>query len=54
MDKEFSPKHAKPYANLNREISSALKKYASEVSSGKFPDKKHSTSCANSIINKLK
>ena len=54
MDKDFSPKHAKPFANLNKEMFSALNKYASEVSSRKFPDKKHSTSCANSIIDKLK
>lgn len=54
MDKDFLPKHAKPYANLNKEISSALKKYASEVSSGKFPAKKHSTLCANSIVDQLK
>lgn len=54
LDKSFSPKHAKKYSNLQKEIFSALKKYSAEVSSKKFPGKKHYTSCSKSIIDKLK
>ena len=52
--KSFTPRHAKVYANLNKEISSALKKYASEVSKKKFPEQKHATSYKLNIIDKLK
>ena len=52
--KGFAPKHAKTYINLNKEISTALKRYADDVSKKKFPDKKHSSSYKSNIIDKLK
>jgi ketopantoate hydroxymethyltransferase len=42
------------YVNLNKEISSALKRYADDVSKKKFPNKKHSSSYKSNIIDKLK
>jgi len=54
LDKDFFPKHAKKYTNLHKEISSSLKKYSLEVHKKQFPEKKHYTSCSNSIIDKLK
>ena len=54
LDKDFSPKHAKKYGDLHINISSHLKKYLLEVNQKQFPEKKHYTSCSNSIIDKLK
>jgi len=51
--KNFTPKHAKVYVNLNKEISAALKRYADDVSKKKFPNKKHSSSYKSNIIDKL-
>ena len=51
--KDFTPRHSKVYVNLNKEISTALKKYVSEVSKKKFPDKKHSSSYKSNIVDKL-
>jgi len=53
LNKNFTPKHAKVYVNLNKEISSALKRYADDVSKKKFPDKKHSSSYKSNVIDKL-
>ncbi len=36
------PRHAKRYANLGHEIKGALKSYAEEVKSSRFPGKEHS------------
>ena len=51
--KNFTPKHARVYADLNKEIFTALKKYANDVFKKKFPEKKHSSSCKSNIIDKL-
>jgi len=34
---DFHPKHAKAYLNLHEIIRDAIKRYADEVRSGKFP-----------------
>lgn len=54
LDKDFSPRHAKKYTNLYKNIFDSLKRYSLEVGNKKFPEKKHYTSCAHSIIDKLK
>jgi len=36
------PKFAKPYANLRTEITRAVREFASDVESGRFPDEEHS------------
>ena len=51
--KNFTPKHAKLYTNLNKEISSALIAYKNEVEEKKFPQTKHSSSYKSNIIDKL-
>jgi 3-methyl-2-oxobutanoate hydroxymethyltransferase len=38
---DFTPKFAKRYAELGKVVEQAVKQYASEVRSGKFPDLKH-------------
>jgi len=42
MDKGYSPKHSKTYANLNDFIGEAIRTYIDEVKVGKFPTNKHS------------
>ncbi|HZP26174.1 MAG TPA: 3-methyl-2-oxobutanoate hydroxymethyltransferase [Dehalococcoidia bacterium] len=39
---DFTPKHAKRYANLAEAITGAVQSYAEEVRSGSFPDDEHS------------
>jgi 3-methyl-2-oxobutanoate hydroxymethyltransferase len=34
---DFQPKHSKPYLRLHEKIKEAVKQYAEEVRSGKFP-----------------
>ena len=51
--KNFTPKHAKLYANLNKKITSALTAYKNEVSKKQFPKTKHSSSYKSNIIDKL-
>jgi 3-methyl-2-oxobutanoate hydroxymethyltransferase len=41
---QFKPKFTKRYAQISEVAVSALKKYASEVREGKFPDAEHSYS----------
>jgi 3-methyl-2-oxobutanoate hydroxymethyltransferase len=38
---DFTPKFAKRYAELGKEVEKAVEAYASEVRSGKFPEMKH-------------
>lgn len=41
MDESFKPKFVKIYAHLNKVIVDAVKKFAEEVSAGKYPDKEY-------------
>jgi 3-methyl-2-oxobutanoate hydroxymethyltransferase len=41
-DDSFSPKYLKRYANLNKEIKEAVKKFKKEVLNGIYPDDRHS------------
>jgi len=41
---KFKPKFVKRYANLKQIAATAIRNYASEVKSGKFPDEEHSWS----------
>ena len=51
--KNFTPKHAKLYANLNKQIVSALTAYKKDVGEKNFPEKKHSASYKSNIVDKL-
>jgi len=51
--KNFSPKHAKKYLHLYRDIKKTLKKYSDEVANKKFPTSKHSFAYKTDIIDKL-
>ena len=42
MDKGYSPKHSKVYADLNSIITDAVKEYMEDVESGRFPTDKES------------
>ncbi len=42
MDKGYSPKHSKIFANLNNVIREAVETYIEEVKAGEFPTDKHS------------
>jgi len=42
MNDRMTPKFVKRYAQLNQEIKNAVKRYASEVRTGAFPDAEHS------------
>jgi len=42
MDKSFSPKFVKKYADLNEIIADAVGKYVEEIKSGEFPSEEHS------------
>ena len=41
LDPTFTPKYLKRYANLNRTIKEALRKFTREVQDGIYPNKKH-------------
>ena len=51
--KNFTPKHAKLYANLNKQIAAALMAYKKDVEEKSFPKKKHSASYKSNIVDKL-
>ncbi len=42
MNDRMTPKFVKKYAHLSQEIKNAVKRYASEVKTGAFPDADHS------------
>jgi 3-methyl-2-oxobutanoate hydroxymethyltransferase len=41
LDENFRPKYVKTYADLNKTIKDAVAKFAEEVTTGKYPDEKH-------------
>ena len=41
FDENFKPKYVKTYANLNKTIKDAVKKFVEDVSKGKYPDEEH-------------
>ena len=51
---KFVPKFVKQYTNLYPEIEIAVKKYADEVESGKFPAEEHTFKIDENILAKLK
>ena len=54
LSANFSPKHAKKYLNLNKNIKDAINRYQVEVGQKKFPSEEHSFSYKKNIIDKLK
>lgn len=50
----FSPKHARQFAKLHKNILGALKKYNSSVEKNSFPNLSHSSSYKTNIVDKLK
>ena len=50
----FSPKHARQFAKLHKNILGALKKYNSSVEKNSFPSLSHSSSYKTNIVDKLK
>jgi 3-methyl-2-oxobutanoate hydroxymethyltransferase len=42
MDKDFSPRYVKKYANLHEVITGAVKNYINDVKEGEFPSEEHS------------
>ncbi|MDP8265014.1 MAG: 3-methyl-2-oxobutanoate hydroxymethyltransferase [Candidatus Aceula lacicola] len=50
----FKPKFSKQYLDLSSIISSAVMLYRNEVLSGQFPDKEHSFTVKQEVIDKLK
>ena len=50
----FSPKHARQFAKLHKNILGALKKYNSSVEKNNFPNLSHSSNYKTNIVDKLK
>ncbi|MBI2974734.1 MAG: 3-methyl-2-oxobutanoate hydroxymethyltransferase [Deltaproteobacteria bacterium] len=42
MDKDFSPRYLKKYANLHEIVTGAVKNYINDVKEGEFPSEEHS------------
>lgn len=53
MYSDFVPKFVKQYANLSTDIESAVKKYIQEMNDGSFPEKKHTFTIDQEVLNKL-
>ncbi len=53
MYSDFTPKFVKQYASLSNAIQTAVKDYAKEVEEGSFPEKKHSFTMEEEILEKL-
>lgn len=49
----FKPKFVKQYKMLGKEMKEAFKVYSQEVKEGVFPDKEHTFSISDEVINKL-
>ena len=50
----FTPKFVKQYANLGKEVSTALEKFSQEVVNGSFPGPEHSFGMSEEVLNELK
>ena len=50
---DFSPRHAKQYANLAETIAGALGNYAQEVRDGVFPTERHSSVLPDDTLRSL-
>jgi 3-methyl-2-oxobutanoate hydroxymethyltransferase len=53
LNPDFSPKHAKPYADLADVMSSAVARYYDEVKTGRFPTEQQGFAMDESIISQL-
>ena len=51
--KEFNPKHSRIYANIGDDIIEALSNYASDVSSGNFPNDEESFHIAAKVLSEV-
>jgi len=51
---DFNPRHAKKYLTLAQKIKKSLNDYNRDVANKKFPQKKHTSSCAANIIKQIK
>lgn len=54
MDRDFSPKFVKKYANLSEVIEDSVKNYIKEVQSGVFPAKENTYKIEDEVIDSLK
>ena len=53
LNPDFSPKHAKPYAQLYDVMSTAVTQYRDEVKSGRFPTEQQGFTMDESVISRL-
>lgn len=53
MYSDFTPKFAKTYANLKNTITDAISSYISDVRMQQFPEKKHTFSISDEVLEKL-
>lgn len=51
---DFTPKHARPYANLAKDASDAFRRFESDVAAGSFPTEKESFSMSDEIVSQLR
>ncbi len=53
MFDDFTPKFVKKFADIGRQMTDAMKAYRKEVAERSFPDKEHSFTMNDEILNKL-
>lgn len=53
MNSDFTPKFVKKYADLNSTMTGAIEEYIKEVKDTQFPQKKHTFSISEDILEKL-
>lgn len=53
MFSDFTPKFVKQYRNLKREIEAGVSEYIQEVKKGSFPEKKHTFSMDEQLLERL-
>ncbi len=51
---DFTPKHARPYANLAKDASDAFRRFEADVAAGSFPTEKESFSISDEIVSQLR